>query len=62
MGEGGTPLGAPIDGAEALYAAAAAVPWSRYMEQGQTLCVDAILGVVPDGLTHSHFTALTVKV
>ncbi|CBJ31304.1 conserved unknown protein [Ectocarpus siliculosus] len=61
VGEGGSPLGAPIDGGEALYGAAAAVPWSRYMEQGQTLCVDAILGVVPDGLTHSHFTALTVK-
>ncbi|CAM9955913.1 unnamed protein product, partial [Scytosiphon promiscuus] len=61
VGEGGSPLGAPIDGAESLYGAAAAVPWSRFMRQGQTLSVDAILGVVPDGLTHSHFTALTVK-
>lgn len=62
VGEGGSPLDAPIDGAESLYGAAAAVPWSRFMRQGQTLSVDAILGVVPDGLTHSHFTALTVKV
>lgn len=62
VGEGGAPLGAAIDGADTLYEAAAAVPWSRFMRQGQTLSVDAILGVVPDGLTHSHFTALTVKV
>ncbi|CAN0466595.1 unnamed protein product, partial [Hapterophycus canaliculatus] len=53
--------GEPIDGAESLYGAAAAVPWSRFLRPGQTLSVDAILGVVPDGLTHSHFTALTVK-
>jgi hypothetical protein len=31
------------------------------MEAGQTLQVDAVLGQVPEGLTHSHFTALTVK-
>lgn len=62
VGEGGAPLGEPISGADSLYEAAAAVPWSRFMEQGQTLSVDAILGVVPEGLTHSHFTALTVKV
>ena len=62
MGEGGAPLGAAIDGADTLYEAAAAVPWSRFMRQGQTLSVDAILGIVPTGLTHSHFTALTVKV
>ena len=62
VAEGGSPLGAPIDGAESLYGAAADVDWSRFMRQGQTLSVDAILGVVPDGLTHSHFTALTVKV
>lgn len=52
----------PIVDAESLYEVAAAVPWSRYMSPDQTLSVDAILGVVPDGLTHSHFTALTVKV
>eukprot|EP00903_Cladosiphon_okamuranus_P014023 g13040.t1 len=61
VGEGGTPLGDPIDGAESLYRAAADVDWSRFMRHGQTLSVDAILGVVPDGLMHSHFTALTVK-
>lgn len=62
VGEGGAPHAEPIDGAESLYEAAAAVEWSQFMRQGQTLSVDAILGVVPDGLTHSHFTALTVKV
>lgn len=48
--------------AESLYEVAAAVPWARFMSAEQTVSVDAILGVVPDGLTHSHFTALTVKV
>jgi 23S rRNA G2445 N2-methylase RlmL len=31
------------------------------MTPRQTLQVDAVLGQVPEGLTHSHFTALTVK-
>ena len=60
--EGGASPDPAIDSADSLYQAAATVSWSRYMQQGQTLSVDAILGVVPDGLTHSHFTALTVKV
>lgn len=47
---------------ESLYEVAAAVPWDRYMSPEQTLSVDAIMGLVPEGLTHSHFTALTVKV
>lgn len=62
VAESGAPPGDPIHGPESLYKAAAAVSWSTYMRQGQTLSVDAILGVVPDSLTHSHFTALTVKV
>lgn len=62
ISDGAAPLGKSIDGVDALYEAAAVVPWSRYMREDQTLSVDAILGVVPDGLTHSHFTALTVKV
>lgn len=61
IAEGGVPPGHAIDSAESLYKTAAAVKWSRYMQRGQTLSVDAILGVVPDGLTHSHFSALTVK-
>lgn len=61
IGEGGVPPGDAIIDAESLYKMAASVKWSRYMQSGQTLSVDAISGAVPDGLKHSHFSALTVK-
>lgn len=62
VGDSDEILGEAVTSADLLYETASAVDWSRYMRHDQTLSVDAILGVVPDGLTHSHFTALTVKV
>ncbi|CAM9388054.1 unnamed protein product [Choristocarpus tenellus] len=65
VGEGGSSspedYSAPIDSPEALYDVAAGVEWDKYMRSDQTLSVDAVVGVVPLGLTHTHFTALTVK-
>ncbi|KAG5177117.1 hypothetical protein JKP88DRAFT_265158 [Tribonema minus] len=46
---------------EGVYELAAGVRWSDYMDGRQTLQVDAVLGQVPEGLTHTHFTALTIK-
>lgn len=62
LGDSEKILGKPITDVNSLYEVAAAVPWAKYMREDETLSVDAILGVVPEGLTHSHFTALTVKV
>ncbi|CAM9720729.1 unnamed protein product, partial [Discosporangium mesarthrocarpum] len=61
LAEGGPPLGDPIDGPEDLYELTSKIRWETLMRADQTLAVDAVIGVVPEGLTHSHFTALTVK-
>lgn len=53
--------GAGVQDREGVYELTASVNWQDYMENSQTLSVDAVLGNVPEGLTHSHFTALTVK-
>ena len=49
----------PVDGAEALYEGAAAVPWAEHLALGATLSVRA--AGQAEGLHHSAFAALKVK-